>query len=187
MEILRRCRGAAPALLGVAALAAVLGACSSGDRSSADSETSTTTSTASSTTTTTTTPVPGADAVAAYRAFWDDFLAAGDPIDPLSARLEAHATGEQLKSVRNSFLAVKAAGHVIRGSFSLAPRVVSVAADTVILSDCYDDHTGAYSADGVRQDKEDPRRHLVTATVTLVDGAWKVAAIKHEGDGCTAS
>ena len=186
MGTIRRRRGVARALLGFAALAAGLAGCSSEDEPSAEPETSTTTA---STTPTTQTSIPahGEEAVAAYRAFWQDFLAAGDPIDPQSPRLAEHATGEQLASVRNSFLAAKGAGHVLRGTLNLAPRVVSAEATTVVISDCYDDQTGLYSPDGVRQDKEDPRRHLITATVTLVDGAWKVAAVKHEGDGCTAS
>ncbi len=192
MRTIRRShRGqAALAALGLAALAAGSVSCSSGGSSSAKWASSTTTIPPTSTTApaaTVTSMDPGVEAVAAYRAFWQDFLAAGDPVDPLSPRLAAHATGDELGAVRNRFLAVKAAGQVIRGSLDLAPKVVSVGPDTVTLSDCYDDQTGAYSADGVRQDKEDPRRHLVTATVALVDGAWKVSAIKHEGDGCTAS
>jgi len=192
MQTVRRShRGqAALAALGLAALAAGGVNCSSGGSSSATRTSSTTTMPPTSTTAptvTTTIADAGSQAVAAYRAFWEDFLAAGDPVDPLSPRLAAHATGEELAAVRNRFLAVKAAGQVIRGGLDLAPKVVSVEPSTVILSDCYDDRTAAYSADGVRQDKEDPRRHLVTVTVTLVDGAWKVSAIKHEGDGCTAS
>ena len=181
-----RHRGAGRALLVAAVLAASLAACSSGKHSSAEPATSTTTA-STTPTTQTSAPGPGEEAVAAYRAFWQDFVAAGNPIDPESPLLAEHATGEQLAAVRNSFLAVKAAGQVLKGGLNLAPRVVSAEAATVIISDCYDDGTGLYSPDGVRQDKEDPRRHLITATVTLVDGAWKVAKVKHEGDGCTAS
>ena len=176
---------AAVVVLALAALAAGGASCSSGGSSSSKAVSSTTTSAAP--TTTTTTPPPGSEAVAAYRGFWDDFLAAGNPVDPESPRLAAHATGDQLAAVRNHFLALKAAGQVIRGGMNLAPRVVSAESTTVVLSDCYDDQTGLYSPDGVRQDKEDPRRHLITATVTLVSGVWKVASVKHEGDGCTAS
>ena len=182
---LKRRRQAAVTVLGLAVLAAGGASCSSGSSSSSKAASSTTTS--ATPTTSTTMPPPGSDAVAAYRAFWDDFLAAGNPAEPESPRLAAHTTGDQLAAVRNHFLAIKAAGQVIRGGMNLAPRVVSVEATTVVVSDCYDDQTGLYSPDGVRQDKEDPRRHLITATVTLVSGVWKVASVKHEGDGCTAS
>jgi hypothetical protein len=148
----------------------------------------TTTTTSSAPTTTTTAPDPHAEAVAAYRAFWADYLAAADPMNPEHPRLAEHATGEELAAVRSAFLAVKAAGHVIRGSLDLAPKVVSADAATVVLRDCYDDRTGLYAAEtGVRQDKDDPARRLVTATVVLTDGTWKVSAIKNEGTGCTGS
>lgn len=187
MKITQRLRRgqAAMAALGVAALGISGAACSS-EHSSSSPSSSTTASTAPAETTTTV--AAGSDAVAAYRAFWEDFLAASDPMDPESPRLAEHATGEQLAAVRSSFLAAKAAGNVIRGTYDLAPRIVSAGADTVVISDCYDDQTGVYSAaNGARQEKDDPRRHLVTATVKYVDGVWKVAAVKHEGDGCLAS
>ena len=173
--------------LGVAVLVAVvLSACSSDESPSADQPGETTTT--STAPTTTTTLDPQAAAVAGYRAFWQAFLAAGDPMNPEDPRLAEHATGEQLAAVRKSFLAAKAAGNVIRGSLDLAPKVVSADATTVVLRDCYGDGTGLYStATGARQDKETTQRVLVTATVTFVDGVWKVSAVKHEGDGCTAS
>lgn len=168
------------------ALALTIG-CSDDDTPQARPSSSTSTTSASSSSTTTA-PSLGTDAVVAYRAFWQAYLAAADPMNPEDPRLAEDATGEELAAVRSSFLAVKAAGHVIRGSLDLAPRVVSADPATVVLSDCYDDRTGLYSAEtGVRQDKDDPARRLVTATVVLVDGVWKVSAIKNEGAGCTAS
>ena len=180
-----RCRP--PALLAVAVLAAmVVAGCASDGSPDADRPGETTTT--STAPTTTTTLDPQAAAVAGYRAFWQAFLSAGDPMNPEDPRLAEHATGEQLAAVRKSFLAAKAAGNVIRGSLDLAPKVVSADATTVVLRDCYGDGTGLYSAaTGARQDKETAQRVLVTATVTLVEGVWKVSAVKHEGDGCTAS
>ena len=177
------------ALLGLATLAAVvLAACSSDGSPNADRPRPTTTTSTVPTTTTTITLDPQAAAVAGYRAFWQVFLAAADPMNPEDPRLAEHATGEQLAAVRKSFLAAKAAGNVIRGSLDLAPKVVSADATTVVVRDCYGDGTGLYSAaTGVRQDKETTQRVQVTATVTLVEGVWKVSAVKHEGDGCTAS
>jgi hypothetical protein len=105
---------------------------------------------------------------------------------PEAPGLAEHATGDALAAVRKAFLGFKAAGSVIRGSLDLAPTVVSVEGSTALVRDCYDDQTGVYSvADGTRQDQENPKRHLVTATVVQEGGVWKVAAIKLEGDGCT--
>jgi ABC-type transport system substrate-binding protein len=175
------------ALAGAAVAAVLLTACSSGG-SKRPEQAGPTTTTSTAPTTTTTTLDPQAAAVAGYRAFWQTFLAAADPMNPEDPRLAEHATGEELVSVHSSFLAAKAAGNVIRGTFDLAPTVVNADATTVVLRDCYGDETGVYSAaTGARQDKNDPRRHLVTVTMKFVDGAWKVASVKHEGDGCTAS
>ena len=174
-------------LVGVAVLVpGVLVGCSS-DGSPADRAGSTTTTSAAPASTTTTVDPPTA-AVARYRAFWQAYLAAADPMNPEDPRLAELATGDELSTVRNSFLASKAVGNVIRGTVDLAPKVVSAETGNVVLSDCYGDETGVYSAStGARQDKDDPRRHLVTVTMVFVDGVWKVSAVKHEGDGCTAS
>jgi hypothetical protein len=173
--------------MGAAAVAAVATLALSCN-SSEDGAAKPTGTSATSAPTTTTAPDPGAAAVAAYRAFWQAYLAAADPMSPEDPRLAEHATGEELAAVRKAFLAAKSAGQVIRGTLNLAPRVVSADASTVVLSDCYDDQTGVYdAASGARKDKENPQRHLVTATVVNESGTWKVAAVKHEGDGCTAS
>jgi hypothetical protein len=174
-------------LAGIAVLTLLtVAACSYDDTPEAEPPPSTTTT--SPAPTTNTAANPQAEAIAGYRAFWQAYLAAADPINPEDPRLAEHATGEELAAVRSAFLAVKSAGHVIRGTLDLAPRVVTAEAGTVVISDCYDDKTGLYAADtGVRQDKDDPERRLVTATVVLVDGVWKVSAVKNEGAGCTAS
>lgn len=57
----------------------------------------------------------------------------------------------------------------MRGTIDSAPKVTETGTDRLVISDCYDDHTGIYRlADGSRIDKDDPRRHLVT--VTIVQG-----------------
>jgi hypothetical protein len=176
------------AVMAAAATALILAltACSSSEKKPADSDA--TSKPAASAPTTITAPDPGAAAVAAYRAFWQAYLAAADPMSPEDPRLAEHATGEELGTVRKAFLAYKAAGQVIRGTLDLAPKAVSVMVDIVLVRDCYDDQTGVYSvATGARQDQENPQRHLVTATVVNESGTWKVAAIKFEGDGCTGT
>lgn len=134
-----------------------------------------------------TSPVETA-ALNAYRDFWTAYVEAGDPMNPDDPRLAAHATGDELARVQQTFSAYKAAGNVIRGDTDLAPKVVEAAVDHAQVRDCYDDRTGLYAVTtGIRQDQEDPRRHLVTATLVVEQGVWKVSAVKHEGDGCTAA
>jgi hypothetical protein len=175
----------ARALVAAILVAVALSGCSSDHKSPAASPSTATTTPAPSTTPTTTADA-GAAAVAGYRAFWQAYLAAAEPMNPEHPGLAEHATGDELAAVRKAFLGYKAAGSVIRGTLDLAPKATTVDANTVLVRDCYDDQTGVYSvADGTRQDQENPKRHLVTATVVQESGVWKVAAIKIEGDGCT--
>ena len=178
-------RSVGTAVAVAATVALTLASCSSSD-DGADDNTATSATSASTAPTTTTAPDPGTAAITAYRAFWQAYLAAADPMAPEDPRLAEHATGEELATVRKAFLGYKAAGQVIRGTLDLAPKAVGVEGGTVLVRDCYDDQTGVYSvATGARQDQENPERHLVTATVVNENGAWKVAAIKREGGGCT--
>jgi hypothetical protein len=180
-------RGVGTAVVVAAAVALALPSCSSSEDGEAN-RTATSATSASTATTTTTAPDAGTAAVAAYRAFWQAYLAAADPMAPEDPRLAEHATGEELATVRKAFLGYKAAGQAIRGTLDLAPKAVSVEGGTVLVRDCYDDQTGVYSvASGARQDQDNPDRHLITATVVNENGTWKVAAIKREGGGCTGS
>jgi hypothetical protein len=172
-------------------LGVALGACSDreNDSGAADGRTE---PAVTETTTTTTRPAanPGAEAavLSGYRAFWDAYVAAGDPMNPEDPRLRAHSVGEELETVQKAFLARRSAGEVIRGSLELAPKVSAVAPDgnTATVTDCYLDRTGIYdAATGTRKDTESGVRHRVRVQMLLHEGVWKVASIALEGDGCT--
>lgn len=107
----------------------------------------------STTTTTTTGKPPLAEAVVAgYRAFWDAYLAAADPMNPEDPRLVEHATGNELETVQKAFLARRSAGEVIRGTLYFSPRVERINSEGTAASvlHCYADHTGIYAASGTR-------------------------------------
>ena len=170
------------------ALLLAAAACS-GSSSGKDKEASPTTQPEQSVTTVTTaaTPTVETEVLAAYRAFWDAYLAAADPMNPEDPRLAERATGGELETVQKAFLARRSAGEVIRGTLDLAPRVASVNPDrtAATVTDCYADHTGVYdSATGTRKDTESGVRHLVTVEMVL-QSTWKVASVTLERDGCT--
>jgi hypothetical protein len=172
--------------MGVVSTLVVLGgACSGGGHGTTTPTTlsrSTTTSTGSTVTT------AEREVLDAYRGFWDAYLAAADPMEPLSPRLAEHATGTELETVRGAFVARRSGGEVIRGGFDLAPRVVSVVGDAATVRDCYLDNTGIYDATtGTRKDTATGVRHLITASVVREGGSWKVSELQKEGDGCTAA
>ncbi len=127
----------------------------------------------------TTTLDPAPAILAAYRAHWADVIEAGKTADWRSSRLDDHATGETLETVRDNYRKLQADGEVVRGTVRLHPRVTSVRGSTAIISDCndatdflrYDGKTGA--------PKEQRKTDIVEAEVTLrlIDGAWKVSSI----------
>lgn len=145
---------------------------------------------ASSTSVTTTTASSNIDAAVldGYRAYWAAYVKAGDPMNPEDPQLQAHATGPALETVVKAFVALKSAGKVVRGQVDLAPRVINVDGETASVHDCYGDNTGVYDAStGAREDKPTGQRHLVTATMRLDNGTWKVERLADEGLGCTAA
>lgn len=166
------------------AAAFTVGCSSSGD----DETTASTAGGAVSSTTVSTAPAAHQQVLAGYRAFWDAYLAAGDPMSPEDSRLLEHATGEELETVQKAFLARRSAGEVIRGTLELAPRVDMVGADgmTATIVDCYLDHTGVYdAATGARKDSESGVRHLIRVQMARVEGTWKAASVSLEADACT--
>lgn len=55
------------------------------------------------------------------------------------------------------------------------------------MSDCHDDNLLLVDArTRAVKETDDPVRKLVTVTLVRDSGVWKVAAIKLEGEGCTA-
>ena len=123
-----------------------------------------------------------------YRQFWTAYEAASDPMNPDDARLAEHATGDELAEVKRNFTARKHAGHVFRGTSDIAPKILTSADAGAVIEDCYFDHGIVYDTKtGDAVSKADTERQLVEATMRLEDGHWKVAAVKHKGQGCVAS
>ena len=149
------------------------------------SATSTTATTAASATSTTLSPVEQG-IVAAYRRYWEVYIAVGSEMKLPDPRLAEVATGDELRQLGGAFLAYKVEGEVFRGTIDLAPKVLAVSGDTATVSDCYASHIIGYdAATGQPKGPGRPGRTLVTVTMVREANTWKVAAIRHEGDGCT--
>ena len=142
-------------------------------------------STTTDSVTSSTAPSAQSEVAAAWRRFWDVYLAASNPMNPQDPRLREVATGEELKTLTSAFLASKSSGEVYKGSIELRPAVPEVSGDTATLSDCYLSSILAYDAQsGVLRDRHENVRRLVTASLVKEGGVWKVARIRHERDGC---
>jgi hypothetical protein len=161
-----------------------------GDDGESESATSTTASTTTTapTSSSTTAPSPEAEILAAYRAFWDDYIAAGDPMDPAHARLEAHATGRQLAHLRTELTKLRAERIVIRGSIDLGARVASLEGDKAIVEDCHDaSKLLKYDArTGELRDTIDTRRSLWRVEMERTPSGWKVEFSEKVTTGCEA-
>jgi hypothetical protein len=171
-------------VVAVALAAIVAVSCSSGSRKSAGP-----TSKTGAPPTTSNSSAAATAVLDGYRGYWTAYTHAGDPMNPEDPALREHATGPALTILVGAFVALKSAGKVIRGQFDLAPRVITVDGETASVHDCYDDSSaGVYDATtGAREDKPSGQRHLVTATMRLDHGAWKVERLADEGLGCTAA
>jgi hypothetical protein len=144
--------------------------------------------TASSAPTATTTTLNAVDQsiLAAYRKYWEVYIAVGSEMRLPDPRLGEVASGDALRQLNSALLAGKADGEVFRGTIDLAPRVVSVSGDTATVSDCYASHILGYdAASGRPKGPERPGRTLVTVSMVREAGTWKVGGIRHEGDACT--
>jgi hypothetical protein len=174
----RAWRAAAP-LLGVVL---VLSSCS-GDGGAEGAIATTTTGQAPTTvaaTTTTRSPEANTKAavLAAYRAFWDDVVAAARTADWRSPRLDDHATGKMLDRIRGQFRALEFQGWVARGTIEVSPRLASLTGRKATVQDC---------VDGSRFRRYDPKKRQwldsgggqpdrQRSTLTLDgQGNWKVA------------
>jgi hypothetical protein len=124
------------------------------------------------------------DAVlAAYRAFWDDVVAAGRKADWQSPRLAEHAAGQALQQVRDHYKALRDAGLVDLGTVALHPKLVSLAERTATVSDCVDVSRFLRHDAKTLEPREtpDPRPDAGVATLTLSGGVWKVTRTEQRG------
>lgn len=132
------------------------------------------------------------DALAAYQAMWQDFVAAGSTSDWQSPELGRHATGIALQNMSRGLYADHQNGVVTKGAPVLQPEVSSVEPATdptkVVITDCGDSTNFLkYSkGTGQRVDDEPGGRQLINAIVELQsDGSWKVSDYGvHEVGSC---
>ena len=159
-----------------------LAACGGGGDASADKSTTSTSVRA----TTSTTAESGDAALAAYRSFWDAFVAAGDPMNPAFPDLEKYATGDELDQVRSTFTDYFGRDLVLRGSLELHPKVTAQSGRDAAIHDCYLDRTHLFHAKtGKQEDPPAEPYYEVDVGMTLVGGQWKVARIDKRAEGCT--
>jgi hypothetical protein len=160
----------------------VLSSCS-GDGDAEGASATTTTGQAPTTLAATTTTRPSeadtkAAVLAAYRAFWDDVVAAARTADWRSPRLDNHATGKMLDRIRSQFRGLQFQGWVARGIIEVSPRLVGLAGKKATVQDCVDTSRFRRYDPKKRQwlDSGGGQPDRQRSTLTLDgQGHWKVA------------
>ena len=115
--------------------------------------------------------------LAAYRAGWAAFEHAAATSDIFDPMLPATMVDPLLQEVKRNFAGDKVNGIVGRGTFTLHPRVVSIAATTAMVVDCaYSTSELVYANSGKPVPPSTPPEYDgVKATLVLVGTAWKVS------------
>lgn len=172
-------------LLGVVA-GVVLAGLVSGACTSTGNQPAAMSTTAAPAVTTTTAKTQETVILDAYRHYWDIYIAVGVEQRLPDPRLSEVTTGDELRQLNGAFLADRAAGHALSGTIDLAPRVIEVGDGRAVVRDCQASHLLVIDRVTGRPLGPAPtERTLLTVTMLNEGGAWKVAAIRHEGDGCT--
>lgn len=183
MPAIRTRRPIAVGLLlgGVAALA---GACSTGNGTTPD--TSPSPHAAASSGTASANPTgPAAAGLAAYRAMWADLVEANQTSNYQAPYLPDHLAGQALLTVTDNMAVEKAQGVIALGQPVLHPVVVSASVSGVNIQDCFSDIGWLeYHASTKKPVDDTPGGYRsTTATVTDENGTWKVTQINSGADG----
>jgi hypothetical protein len=170
----------------LAGVVAALGtACSSSAGSGAASASSAATHQAAASASTSA-PSPTAEALAAYRAMWQEVTEASKTADYQASYLSDHLGGAAFQTVTGNLKLEKKAGEIALGTPVLHPVVVSAASASVALSDCLDDRAWLNYTDTTPPklvDNVPGGFRSTTATVTDEGGTWKVTEINSGADG----
>ncbi len=155
----------------------VLGGCG-GARHAAPAPASTSSATAS--TSASPSAAPGAEALAAYRGMWADWVAVALTSDYEDPQLTQHVSGHALSTIYRAVGADQHRGLVSRGTPTFSPRVAALspsdAPSRVTIDDCADDSKWLHydGASGKLEDDVPGGRHRVQALVLKAAGSWKV-------------
>jgi hypothetical protein len=118
-------------------------------------------------------------AVETYRSMWLDMAEAGKTSDYKSPLLARHATGPALSQIVRSLYLDHEAGLASRGEPVLDPKVTSAQLSSspqkVAVDDCADSSRWLrYKKSGALADDTPGGRRHITATVSGLNGSWKV-------------
>lgn len=116
-----------------------------------------------------------AEALAAYRAMWDDLAVAAVTSNARHPRLQTHASGGALELMRHMMTEDRKEKVVTKGRLHLSPTVENGDATRVVIRDCADASEWLhYTRDGKLENDVPGGHHRVDATVRPHGGDWRV-------------
>ncbi|MBN1173887.1 MAG: hypothetical protein JXA67_17070 [Micromonosporaceae bacterium] len=114
---------------------------------------------------------------------WDAWVEAGKTSNPDAPALRTYTSGDALKLIVSALATNQHNQHVSLGNVVLDPKVSEVkppeAPTVATVKDCVNTENWLnYKASGGLVDNVPGGRRLMTATVSAVDGTWKVSAFQ---------
>jgi hypothetical protein len=169
--------------------ALVVAACGGDGDASPDASTTTApreSTTSSSTSTTTTSPDDAeAEVLAAYELAWQDYVRAGDPVEPDAPFLAEHRTGANLQAVRNQLSEFAAEGVVLRGEYRPGAELLDLEGASARLRDCAVDALQVViPATGAVVQESGAVQAGAFVDMVLEDGRWKVSTYVRDEEAC---
>ncbi|MER5481293.1 hypothetical protein ABT026_30590 [Streptomyces sp. NPDC002734] len=129
------------------------------------------------------------EAVAAYKAMWEEAVEASHTANAKHPGLDDHATDGAYQLLLHMMRGYQKDGVVARGRPTFAPEVKSTSADKVVISDCSDSTNWLMyrKSDGQLEDDVPGGHHLIDATVRKHGDRWLVESLYiHEVGTCIA-
>jgi hypothetical protein len=164
----------------VAALAAACSSTATGTATASTTATHSPTAPASPST-----PSPAAEALAAYAAMWKDVAEASNTANYQATYLSNHLSGKALLTITDNLATEKGQGIVAHGTPVLHPVVTSATTTTAAITDCLDDRAWleVYASTGKLVDDVPGGFRSTTATVSSINGTWKVTQLNTGAEG----
>ncbi|MEU6158824.1 hypothetical protein [Streptomyces sp. NPDC047130] len=127
------------------------------------------------------------EAVAAYKAMWNETVEASHTANVKHPGLDDYATDGAYQLLLHMMRSYEKDGVVARGRPTFSPEVKSVAADKVVISDCSDSRRWLMyrKSDGQLKNDVPGGHHLIDATVSRHGDRWLVESLYiHEVGTC---
>jgi hypothetical protein len=123
--------------------------------------------------------------LSAYRAYWIAFASAGNPPNPNSSDLAAHAIDPELSRARQAITAWSKDSVTVEFAYSHVDATATINGTNAVVNDCMS-LAGKVVQHGARTGSSatNPQPVAVTADLRLVSGKWMVTTVNNGTTRC---